>query len=227
MATRREMLNVIAAGEMNDEVMAWAAAEIEKMNHANELRRNKMSKKAKENAPIVEAIVKELTDEPQTATVELTLRFNMLGNAVGMYDWMLQNSITSLEDKDLSQKLQPYAHSLGGAIERHLAQINDCYLTPDELVDVFPSWLQVVRIASTEIGPRLAKPITMATPTDKKHTPSKPAVHVAEPPKTTPPPPRPAPGGERTQRPRPGAGSQAPARSRRDSAHRRSFSRRS
>ena len=130
--------------------------------------------------------------QPQTATVELTLKFNMLGNAVGMYDWMLQNSITSLEDKDLSQKLQPYAHSLGGAIERHLAQTNDCYLTPDELVDVFPSWLQVVRIASTEIGPRLAKPITMATPTNKKHTPPKPAVHVAEPLKTTPPPPRPA-----------------------------------
>ena len=60
--------------------------------------------------------------QPQTATVELTLKFNMLGNAVGMYDWMLQNSITSLEDKDLSQKLQPYAHSLGGVIERHLAQ---------------------------------------------------------------------------------------------------------
>jgi predicted Rossmann fold nucleotide-binding protein DprA/Smf involved in DNA uptake len=69
MATKREMLNVIANGEMNEEVMAWAVAEIEKMNHANELRRNKVSKKAQENAPIVEAIVASLTDEPQTATV--------------------------------------------------------------------------------------------------------------------------------------------------------------
>ena len=43
--------------------------EIEKMNHANELRRNKMSKKAKENLPVIEAIKGVLTDEPQTATV--------------------------------------------------------------------------------------------------------------------------------------------------------------
>ena len=69
MATKREMLNVIAAGEMNEEVMAWAAGEIEKMNHANEVRRNKMSKKAQENLTIIEAIKGVLTDEPQTATV--------------------------------------------------------------------------------------------------------------------------------------------------------------
>ena len=129
--------------------------------------------------------------QPQTATVELTLKFNMLGNAVGMYDWIHQNSLTSLEDNDLPKKLQSFEHSLGTAVERHVAQTNECYLTPDELVDAFPSWLQVVRIASTQIGPRLAKPITMATPTDKKKAKPQPAVHVAEPPKTTTATPRP------------------------------------
>ena len=69
MATKREMLNVIASGEMNDEVMAWAVNEIAKMDHANELRRNKLSKKAQENLPVIEAIKEVLTDEPQTATV--------------------------------------------------------------------------------------------------------------------------------------------------------------
>lgn len=69
MATKREMLNVIASGIMNEEVIEWAKGQIEKMDHANELRRNKQSKKALENAPIIEAIVKELSDEPQTATV--------------------------------------------------------------------------------------------------------------------------------------------------------------
>ena len=123
--------------------------------------------------------------QPQTATVELTLKFNMLGNAVGMYDWIHQNSLTSLEDNDLPKKLQSFEHSLGTAVERHVAQRNDCYLTPDELVDAFPSWLQVVRIASTQIGPRLAKPIPMATPTDKNAPKPKQAVHVAPPPKTT------------------------------------------
>lgn len=69
MATRREMLNTIAAGTMNDDVVAWAEAEIAKMDHANELRRNKLSKKAQENLPIIEAIENVLTSEPQTATV--------------------------------------------------------------------------------------------------------------------------------------------------------------
>jgi len=69
MATRREMLNAVAAGMVNEEVAAWARDEIAKMDRANEVRRNKMSKKAKENLPIIEAIKGVLTDEPQTATV--------------------------------------------------------------------------------------------------------------------------------------------------------------
>lgn len=74
--TRREFLNAIVNGEMNEELKAFAAAEREKMDLANERRRNKVSKKAQENAPIKEAIVKAMTDEPQTATV--------IGEAVGI-----------------------------------------------------------------------------------------------------------------------------------------------
>ena len=69
MATRREMLNVIAAGEMNDDVQAWAVSEIAKLDAANEKRRNKMSKKAEANLPIIASIEEVLTSEPQTATV--------------------------------------------------------------------------------------------------------------------------------------------------------------
>lgn len=76
MATKREMLNVIVNGELNEEVMAWAASEIEKLNHTNEMRRNKQSKKALENEPIKTAILDKLTDEPQTATI--------VGEAVGI-----------------------------------------------------------------------------------------------------------------------------------------------
>ena len=69
MATRREMLNVVVNGTVNDEVIEWAKAELAKMDRANEMRRNKLSKKAQENLPIIESIEKELTSEPQTATV--------------------------------------------------------------------------------------------------------------------------------------------------------------
>ena len=70
MATRREMLNVIAAGgEINDDLKDWAANEIAKLDAANEKRRNKLSKKAEANLPIIAKIEETLTSEPQTATV--------------------------------------------------------------------------------------------------------------------------------------------------------------
>lgn len=67
--TKREVLNAIVNGTINEEVVAWAGAQIEKMDAQNEKRRNSVSKKAKENAPLVEKIVNELlSDEPLTAT---------------------------------------------------------------------------------------------------------------------------------------------------------------
>ena len=69
MATKREVLNTIVNGTINDEVIAWASAQIERMDAANEKRRNSVSKKAQENAPLVDRIVNEiLGDEPKTAT---------------------------------------------------------------------------------------------------------------------------------------------------------------
>lgn len=67
--TKREVLNAIVNGEINEEVKAWAGAQIEKMDAANEKRRNSVSKKAQENAPLVKRIVEELLgEEPLTAT---------------------------------------------------------------------------------------------------------------------------------------------------------------
>ena len=67
--TKREVLNTIVAGTINDEVIAWAEAQIEHMDAANEKRRNSVSKKALENAPLVDKIVDEiLGDEPKTAS---------------------------------------------------------------------------------------------------------------------------------------------------------------
>ena len=67
--TKREVMNAIVNGEMNEEVKAWAEHEIEKMDAANEKRRNTLSKKAKENQPLIDRIVEEiLGDEPKTAS---------------------------------------------------------------------------------------------------------------------------------------------------------------
>ena len=67
--TKREFYVAVSNGEMTDELMAMAAAEIEKMDAANEKRKEKTSKKAEENQPLIDRIVNEiLTAEPQTAT---------------------------------------------------------------------------------------------------------------------------------------------------------------
>lgn len=67
--TKREFLTKVSTGEMNDEVMEFAAAEIAKMDAANDKRKEKTSKKAEENQPLVDRIVNEiLGNEPVTAT---------------------------------------------------------------------------------------------------------------------------------------------------------------
>ena len=67
--TRREFYVAVSNGEMNDKIMGVAAAELEKLNAANEKRKGVQSKKAAENQPIIDRIVNEiLTAEPQTAT---------------------------------------------------------------------------------------------------------------------------------------------------------------
>lgn len=78
--TKRDFYTNITKGEMNDELMAFAVAELEKMDAANEKRKGVQSKKAAENQPIIDRIVNEiLTTEPQTATdiaavLELTVQ---------------------------------------------------------------------------------------------------------------------------------------------------------
>ena len=65
--TNREFYTAIANGTINEEIVAHATSAIEKMDAANEARKNKPSKKATENAPIIESILGVLTTEPMTA----------------------------------------------------------------------------------------------------------------------------------------------------------------
>lgn len=71
--TTREFLNTIIEGNFNDELTAFAQAEIEKLDHTNEVRRAKMAEKSvakqAEKAPLRDAIYAVITDEPKTATM--------------------------------------------------------------------------------------------------------------------------------------------------------------
>lgn len=67
--TKRDFLKMIVNGEMNEETMAFAAAELVKMDEALEKRKGVTSKKEKENAPLREQIFTEvLTNEWMTAS---------------------------------------------------------------------------------------------------------------------------------------------------------------
>ena len=69
MMTFRTMLENVIAGNITDEVIEKATERLEKLDEANEKRKNRISKKAEENAPIKEAILGVLGEEPKTATV--------------------------------------------------------------------------------------------------------------------------------------------------------------
>lgn len=67
--TKREFLNAVAAGTINEEVIEKATAMIAQMDHELEARKNRPSKKAVENAPLIERIVNEiLGEEAKTAS---------------------------------------------------------------------------------------------------------------------------------------------------------------
>lgn len=66
--TNREFYTNIANGTVTEAEIAFASAAIEKMDAANEKRKNKPSKTALENAPLVEKIIAEIVGtEPVTA----------------------------------------------------------------------------------------------------------------------------------------------------------------
>lgn len=66
--TNRDMFTAIVNGEVTEEVIAKAHEELDKLDARNAKRRETVSKKALENAPIIEAIKDVLSDTPQTAS---------------------------------------------------------------------------------------------------------------------------------------------------------------
>lgn len=67
--TKREFLNAIVEAEIAEELKAFAANEIEKMDMANEKRKAKPSKTAIQSAEIGQHIMEEiLTKEPQSTS---------------------------------------------------------------------------------------------------------------------------------------------------------------
>ena len=68
--TNREAYNVVITGVITEDLIAWAQENLDKMDAANEKRRNTVSKAEIANAPIREQIVSEiLGTELKTASM--------------------------------------------------------------------------------------------------------------------------------------------------------------
>ena len=67
--TKREFYVALTNGTMNDEIKAFAADQIAKLDHTNETRRNKLSKKQLENEGVKGEILNHLGADAKTATV--------------------------------------------------------------------------------------------------------------------------------------------------------------
>ena len=67
--TKRDFYVALTNGTMNDEIKAFAAEQIVKMDKTNDSRRNKLSKKQLENEGVKAEILTHLSAEAKTATV--------------------------------------------------------------------------------------------------------------------------------------------------------------
>ena len=75
--TNRDFFKAISAGTLNEECIAHAVEALAKMDATNEKRKAKPSKAQTENAPIKEALLTLLTENPNTQYTE-----NELGAAL-------------------------------------------------------------------------------------------------------------------------------------------------
>ena len=66
--TNREIFNAIINANVNDELTAYATAELEKLNKRNAQRRSKPSKTQLENEPIKAHLLEILAVKPMTAS---------------------------------------------------------------------------------------------------------------------------------------------------------------
>lgn len=66
--TKREFLNSIINGTLNDETAEFAAKELAQIDAGLEKRRNTLSPTQEANLKLVELVVEALTEEPMTAT---------------------------------------------------------------------------------------------------------------------------------------------------------------
>lgn len=106
--TKREFYEAIINGQMNEELQAFAADLRDKLDHSNELRKARPSKKSVENEPLKANIVSVLTeaDEVMTAS-EVATAIGVSTSKASALLRQIENLVVS-EVKGKSGKVKGY-----------------------------------------------------------------------------------------------------------------------
>lgn len=75
--TNREFLEAVLNGNLDEDIMAFAKNELDKLNAKNEKRRNTPTKAQLENAPIKEAIIDYVTEHSNAVASEIATALNI------------------------------------------------------------------------------------------------------------------------------------------------------
>ncbi len=113
--TNREFYTAIVNANVSDELTSYAQAALDKMDAANEKRRNTPSKTAIENQPLVDEIVSNiLTNEPKTASDIATVLGTSVQKASALLRGIVANGQAVVTDVKVPKKGTVKAYTLVG-----------------------------------------------------------------------------------------------------------------
>ena len=111
--TNREFFNAIVNGELNDEVIEKAKAEIVKLDERNAKRASKPSKKAIENEPIKESIANHLVDGEKHLASEIAKSLDLSVSKVSaLCRQMVADGVLTVEDVKVKGKGMQKSYSI-------------------------------------------------------------------------------------------------------------------
>lgn len=116
--TKREFYAAVMNGEIDEQVKLFASEELEKMDAANEKRRNTLSKKAQENQPLLRKITDEiLTEEPKTATDVAAVLEVSVQKASGLLRRLVEDGLATKVDVKIKGKGTQKGYTLPTEVE--------------------------------------------------------------------------------------------------------------
>ena len=103
--TNREFYNAIINHEVNDEVIAMAKAEIEKLDARNEKRRNTLTKEQKANEEVKGAIVEFIGDKSEVVASDIAKGLDLSTQKVSaLCKQMVDNGVLAVSEVKVKGK---------------------------------------------------------------------------------------------------------------------------